>query len=58
MSEGFLADVFQMVLLPVITGKILPLIDHTVDREFERVNFNLKAKVCVPKFKDMLAEIN
>ena len=28
------------------------------DREFERVNFNLKAKVCVPKFKDMLAEIN
>lgn len=41
-----------------MVGKILPMIDNTISHEFERLNFNLKAKVCVPKFKEMLAEIN
>jgi hypothetical protein len=53
-----LADMFQSVLMPVMTGKLLPMIEHTIEREFERLNFNLKSKVCVPKFKEMLAEIN
>ena len=34
------------------------MIDHTIEREFDRLNFNLKAKISVPKLRENLAEIN
>ena len=34
------------------------MIDHTVEREFERLHFNLKSKVSVPKLRETLAEVN
>ena len=44
--------------MPVLVQKVLPLIDHQIERDFERLNFNLKSKISVPKFKDMINEIN
>lgn len=44
--------------LPVLVTKVMPMIDHAIEREFERLNFNLKAKVSVPKFREMLSELN
>lgn len=46
------------MVAPVLTNRVLPMIDHTIEREFERLNFNLKAKVSVPKLRENLAEIN
>ena len=43
---------------PVLISKVLPMVDKTIHSEFERVNFNLKEKVSIPKLKEILQDIN
>lgn len=42
----------------MLTSKVLPLVESTIEHHFEKLNFNLKAKVGVVKLKEMLSEIN